>query len=262
MNRAVAARIVLLTGISVIIVVAAFGVGVGDPTVEERRDMSTTGSRYVTITFDDGYRSQYNAADALEEHGMRGVYYVSAGQLNGTFSGIPTMTAADVQDLERRGHEIGGHTYNHTDMSTLDTTGVENSIERNRAALRGLGVQPRSFAYPYGKGMVHADTVEHYYDYARTVRWQFNTIPPNNPMRLNTVAVTEDNKDHFTDRLEQLDRGEWMVISLHHVTEDVERENVDITPDTYEMILESVDRPDIEVVTFRDMQNMELTGER
>ncbi len=262
MERAVAARIVLLAAVSVAVVAAALGVGFGDQTVEERRNTTDAqGVQYVTITFDDGYRSQYDAADALEDRDMHGVFYVSAGQLNGTFEGIPTMTATDVRNLERRGHEIGGHTYNHTDMSTLDTSEVQDSLEWNSAALDDMGVHPVSFAYPHGKGMEHADTVQKYYDYARTVRWRFNTVPPADPMRLNTVAVTEQNRDDFDQRLAQLEGGEWMVIAIHHVTEDVERENVDVTPETYESVLDAVDQPGIEVVTFRDIQGLAQGGE-
>lgn len=261
MERALAARIALFIGIAGIVVAVAVTAGLGgvepgagaDP--ELREDVT-----YVTVTFDDGYESNVDAADALEARGMRGVFYISAGVLGGTFEGIPTMQGVQVRELEERGHEIGGHTYSHANLSALNGSGVRQEIEQNRAALDDIGVEPVSFAYPYGAGTEHADTVGEYYSYARTVQWDTNDLPPADPLRMHTVAVTEDSHDTFQERLSRVDGGEWLVIAIHDVAEDVEREHVDISRETYEQVLNGLDREDIEVVTFQDMENMQGQG--
>jgi peptidoglycan/xylan/chitin deacetylase (PgdA/CDA1 family) len=65
------------------------------------------------LTFDDGGRSAHGSiADALEAHGWRGHFFVTAGQVD-----MPAfLTRAEVRDLHARGHVIGSHSYTHPSM--------------------------------------------------------------------------------------------------------------------------------------------------
>jgi peptidoglycan/xylan/chitin deacetylase (PgdA/CDA1 family) len=62
------------------------------------------------ITFDDGGVSAHRRiADALERHGWRGHFFVTAGRL-----GTPTfLSASEARELRDRGHIIGSHSYSH-----------------------------------------------------------------------------------------------------------------------------------------------------
>lgn len=66
--------------------------------------------RPLFITFDDGGVSAYTCiADALERHGWRGHFFVTAGQI-----GTPTfLSAAQMRELTARGHIIGSHSFSH-----------------------------------------------------------------------------------------------------------------------------------------------------
>lgn len=258
-TRLLAATLALIAAAAFLVNTAIGGGQTEQPNTFPATDTGTD-TKYVTITFDDGYNSQYQAADALEARGMRGVFYVPIGQLNGSFEGIPTMTRSDVQDLQQRGHEIGGHTYNHTDLSALTTAEAEETILKNRDALQELGITPVSFAYPYGQGAdTHQNTVTDYYKYARTVRWDTNTVPPDEPGQLKTLALTEDNYEVLDSYLDRMEGSDWLILSIHHIDEDgaVDRENVDVSRETYESILDQVDTANVIVTTFEEMQNME-----
>jgi peptidoglycan/xylan/chitin deacetylase (PgdA/CDA1 family) len=61
------------------------------------------------LTFDDGGVSAQFAADALEEFGWRGHFFVTTGCIDR--AGFLTRSA--VQDLRRRGHVIGSHSCTH-----------------------------------------------------------------------------------------------------------------------------------------------------
>jgi peptidoglycan/xylan/chitin deacetylase (PgdA/CDA1 family) len=244
----------LIAGIAVIVgALLLINAGISE---QVDRQQSLSGETYVTITFDDAYRSQYRAATALEERGMRGVFYVPTGQLNGTFEGIPTMTGAQVRALQRRGHEIGGHTYNHSDMSAMTGEAVNRSLWRNRRALQQLGVQPISFAYPYGQGEDHAATVTDQYDYARTVRWETNRWPPQTPDRLATLALTAENHDELDSSLARMEPGDWLILAFHHIEQDgtVDRPQVDMQQETYEQALDRVQQANVTVVTFQQLE--------
>lgn len=209
--------------------------------------------RSVTIAFDDGYASHPYAAQQLEARGWRGVFFIPAGVLNGTFEGVPTMTKAAVQGIAAAGHEVGGHTYMQTNLSTLNESQVRAALERNRAALGSMGIYPVSFAYPHGAGTEHSGIVGAYYTYGRTLRWGSNTVPPADPLHLKTITVTEENVDVLDDHLDRLEPGEWLIISLHHVdrTGAVDRPAIDVSDDTFQQVLDQVETSEVQVTTIR-----------
>src|SRR5687767_9179347 len=67
----------------------------------------------IALEFDDGWRSQYTNLSVLKD--IKATFYVISGKLDhqGYLEGY--MTPAQVQDLNRRGHEIGCHTVTHPD---------------------------------------------------------------------------------------------------------------------------------------------------
>ncbi len=77
----------------------------------------------IAITFDDGYRSNYDvAASLLEKHGFTGWFFVSSGRLRDlgvdgrTIDGEDAdafMSSTELRDLIRRGHVVGCHTHSH-----------------------------------------------------------------------------------------------------------------------------------------------------
>ena len=62
------------------------------------------------------------------------------------------MTPAQVQDLSRRGHEIGCHTVTHPDLTAVPLARAKAEIIDCRTALQRLlpGRTIRTFSYPYG----------------------------------------------------------------------------------------------------------------
>jgi peptidoglycan/xylan/chitin deacetylase (PgdA/CDA1 family) len=61
------------------------------------------------LTFDDGGQSARFTADALEQRGWRGHFFVTAGCV-----GRPAfLTPGDLRELHNRGHVIGSHSYSH-----------------------------------------------------------------------------------------------------------------------------------------------------
>lgn len=128
----------------------------------DRLERGVTLNRQLAITFDDGYRDNFdNAAPVLERLSLPGTFFV-VSQWMGTNivpwwdrrDGVrhPWMTWDQVRSLHRRGFEIGAHTRSHVDLGQV--TGVE-ALEEIRGARRELegqlGAPVKSFAYPYGQ---------------------------------------------------------------------------------------------------------------
>lgn len=109
----------------------------------------------VTFTFDDLPKSAVTSGGRmLEEHGARGTFYVSGGEVGINTPEWETGDAADVAGLHRRGHEIGCHTFSHTRACDVGLTGLADEITRNRAWLHRVepSITAETFAYPFGMG--------------------------------------------------------------------------------------------------------------
>ena len=117
--------------------------------------------RHLAITFDDGYRDNYDhAAPELEARGLPATFFVATG-LIGTNSQpwwdqeygaqATWMTWDNVRDLHARGFEIGAHTVNHVDLGAVSERDAWEEISGSRERLIDeLRTSIQLFSYPYG----------------------------------------------------------------------------------------------------------------
>jgi peptidoglycan/xylan/chitin deacetylase (PgdA/CDA1 family) len=103
-------------------------------------------STIVTLAFDDNLANQYQVRSMLSSHGMHATFFVNSGRV-GT-SGYLTMS--QLQALQSDGNEIAGHTVDHLDLTTVDTSEQERQVCDDRSNLLGWGLNATDFAYPFG----------------------------------------------------------------------------------------------------------------
>ncbi|MCW2790234.1 MAG: hypothetical protein JWP56_2537 [Aeromicrobium sp.] len=101
----------------------------------------------VSLTWDDGNADQMPAADIMKAHNMAGTFYINSG----TVGMAGYLTKANVASLAADGHEIGGHTLNHTSLPSLPADEAKRQICLDRANLTEWGYAVRSFAYPFAE---------------------------------------------------------------------------------------------------------------
>jgi peptidoglycan/xylan/chitin deacetylase (PgdA/CDA1 family) len=107
----------------------------------------------LSFTFDDAPASAATEGAAiLEQHGLRGTFYLNGGLLGARGDAAPLMPHAQAKELAGAGHEIGCHTYAHADVRVQDWHALEMDLAANDKALGELtgGAPLRSFAYPFG----------------------------------------------------------------------------------------------------------------
>lgn len=117
----------------------------------------------VCITFDDGYRDNYDyAAPILLKHRLPATFFVSTGKLTDQRPfehdlqklgrGLPNMTWDQAREMMRDGFDFGSHTVNHVNLAQLPLDRVELELAESREALRfELGQEQFLFAYPFGR---------------------------------------------------------------------------------------------------------------
>ncbi|KCZ94484.1 polysaccharide deacetylase family protein [Hyphomonas johnsonii] len=99
----------------------------------------------VVLTFDDGPEPGRTRAvlDALSAECTRATFFMLGGQAEAS----PGL----VREVARRGHAIGGHSYDHTNFTTLPLAGAMKNMKRGNTAISdALGGQAVSlFRFPY-----------------------------------------------------------------------------------------------------------------
>ncbi len=102
-------------------------------------------ARRVALTFDDGPDPEFTprVLDLLERAGVRGTFFV-IGERAARAPAVVTALAA-------RGHEIGNHTWSHTNLWKCGPRRTASEIRRAHDLLAGLtGRPPRLFRPPWG----------------------------------------------------------------------------------------------------------------
>jgi peptidoglycan/xylan/chitin deacetylase (PgdA/CDA1 family) len=117
--------------------------------------------RELAITFDDGYRDNFeHAAPVLEKLGLPATFFVVTKWMGTSLvpwwdgergARHPWMSWDQVRTLHRKGFDIGAHTRTHADLGTVSGSEAAEEIFGARHDLEAeLGAPTDLFAYPYG----------------------------------------------------------------------------------------------------------------
>jgi peptidoglycan/xylan/chitin deacetylase (PgdA/CDA1 family) len=108
----------------------------------------------VSFTFDECPDSAFkNGASILEDHGLRGTYYVAAGKSDADDTYWHVINPQQIRALYERGHEIGCHTYSLVNIETVNTKFLDEECRKNHNLLRRLcgDIRLTNFCYPFGR---------------------------------------------------------------------------------------------------------------
>ncbi len=187
---------------------------------------------FVSLTFDDTTADQLSLRPVLAATGLRATFYVNSTRIGSASPDLPPyMTLDDLKSLQEEGHEIGGHTKHHFDLTLADRDEVARQVCGDRQRLLSLGLDAQSFAYPFGgqDADVQAIAASCGYGSARAINHKGAVWPavlplPNRfliPAAKPVLATNtlEDLEKLVTDT-EQAQRGGWVVVIFHRVCDD------------------------------------------
>jgi peptidoglycan/xylan/chitin deacetylase (PgdA/CDA1 family) len=128
-------------------------------------------ARAVALTFDDGYEDAFTTVvPTLRRYGFTATFFIISGIV-----GQPGyMSWEQLAALRDAGMEIGAHTIDHLDLTSLDLAESERQITQSKADLeRELKIGIVSFCYPTGlyNAAIEEQVRAAGYTSATTTRW-------------------------------------------------------------------------------------------
>jgi len=182
----------------------------------------------VSLTFDDGTSDQLPVATWLADRGVPATFYVNSGR-----GGAPGFLGwDDLATLAALGHEIGGHTVDHPDLTTLRPDEAARQVETDRSTLRERGHPVETFAYPYGARTRELEDVVAAAGYTAARRaWGLSpetpseTLPPERRYAIRTLPCVERTAT-AGELVAAVRRGGWLPVVFHLIGDG---------PSTYEV---------------------------
>jgi peptidoglycan/xylan/chitin deacetylase (PgdA/CDA1 family) len=203
--------------------------------------VAAAGPTIVSLTFDDGTADQYAARTMLAQNSLDATFYVNSNNI-GTSSSF--LTWDQLSDLAADGNEIGGHTLDHVDLTTVTTAEATRQVCDDRQALGSHGFAVTDFAYPFGASNSSVESIVRGCGYQSARRaWglcRVGLMPPNcndvlaepiPPRNIWAIAVAGVNAAHtLSDVKGAITRAEdagggWVVLMFHHVCDGCSPQN-------------------------------------
>ena len=207
----------------------------------------------VSFTFDDCPKSAIdNGVTKLELEGWKSTIYI-ASSLFGTTNHLGLhMDEADVMAAHKAGHEIGGHTFSHCDLSEMSLEDAKADINKNRQAFRAASLPPcPTFAYPYGQTTVDIKK-------ALSPQYQGMRGIVSGAMRgkadLNQInsspLFTGEPVTKLLEQINSLAPNSWLTIFTHDIRDNPSKWGC--TPSEMDAVITAVKNSDADVLTVAD----------
>lgn len=100
----------------------------------------------IAITFDDGPHKDFTIQilDLFDKYNGKATFYMLGSRVD--------FYPHIAKNVIERGHEIGNHTWNHKDLTKLDTSSLLDEINRTNSAIKkSTGILPKTLRPPFGE---------------------------------------------------------------------------------------------------------------
>ena len=173
----------------------------------------------VSLTFDDALANQMMAAALLDPRGLAATFYVPTGLVGRA----GYLGWNDILALAERGHEIGGHTANHVHLPDVGLEQARREIVKDREVLVAHGLEPVSFAYPYGESNAEVEALvrEAGYRAARAIGGVVETLPPADAYALRSPHSAQPwtTAEHLAGLVLTAEHEQgWLILPIHAIS--------------------------------------------
>lgn len=205
----------------------------------------------VSVTFDDGWRSIHtNALPLLKQYNVVSTQYLISGLLG---QDKDYMTAGQIYDFTKLGHEVASHTFDHSDLTQLSGKKLAEQLNLPKEGLSRCFEPTTDFAPPYGASSIPVtDAVKAVYQTSRSTEMGFNSADTLDPYRLKVQNVRGDTSPQQIQSwlaTTQANRV-WLILVYHQV--DTGGGEYARRPADFESDLRSITTSGLKITTVHD----------
>ena len=201
----------------------------------------------VSINFDDNFLSVYeNALPILDKAGFKSSQYVITGYMGKK----GYMSKEQILEMYHDGHEIGPHTRNHSRLAELNESQMREEIIGSKVDLKNIGIDSKTFAYPYGSfnELAKKIVMENGYVGARITQPLLNDKSSDRFLlkrqRVELVTSFDEVKSSIDKAINE---KKWLILVFHKI--DNSGEAISISKELFEKIVSYLEEKKVPVVT-------------
>ncbi|HYE68531.1 MAG TPA: polysaccharide deacetylase family protein, partial [Anaerovoracaceae bacterium] len=217
-----------------------------------------SGDKYIIITFDDGWKSQYDAYERLKQLNFKATLYICSSLIDKE----DRLTLENIEEMYDGGWDVCNHTVHHTNLTEVSEKKAYEEVYGCSAWIYGHGFTRhkgyKHFAYPEG---AYDDNIikmleKQGFMTART------TIPGSNTtkvLELGRASLYGMSKKNIRDLV--LSDQEIVIISLHRMIPDDAKEvtELDLKESYFDELIHSIADSKRQVITMTEWY--ELNGQ-
>lgn len=204
----------------------------------------------ITLAFDDGPISVYeNALPILRASGHKTTQYIVTDYTS--FPGY--MSPSQVAEMFAEGHEIGSHSLNHADLTSLTPEEINYQLAESKRILESYGFDVRSLAYPFGynNSLIKQLLAQNGYESGRATIEGVN-VKNGDPYALKVMSILVNTPlSAVKSEIDQaLADKSWLILLFHQI--NYEGNKYSATPETLFAITNYLNQKQAEVVTVSE----------
>ena len=207
----------------------------------------------ISFTFDDFPASSYfQALPILDKYGIKATYYVAMGLEGRNMFNESLFSKEMVAELQRNGHEIASHTFNHLRCRDIKSDELRQDLNRNNQALTELTGEPVfSFSYPFGDLSVGSKKITgQLFTSSRGIQPGINAkVVDLNLLKANKIYSQLPLSSPLGLIRQNAERKGWLVFYTHDIKSNPSPYGC--TPEYFEEVVKSAVESGAEIVTVR-----------
>lgn len=219
--------------------------------VAEKTVPANDSGKYIILTFDDGWNSQYEAYKLLKQYNYKGTLYI----ISSLIGKKERLTIDNLNDMYNDGWDICNHTANHVALTKVSAEEAYDEISSCSSWLIDNGFTRNSgykhFAYPegaYNNNIINILKKQGFLT-ARTVNSGSDT---STLLELGRASLYGMNKENIRDLI--LSDQKLIILSMHRIVPDYSAEisTIDLKQSNFDEVISSINDSGRKVLTITE----------
>jgi peptidoglycan/xylan/chitin deacetylase (PgdA/CDA1 family) len=205
-------------------------------------------SGVVSMTFDDGYKSQLLAGKIMKKYNLKGTAYIMPRNIGD----VGLMPGTEIAQLKSFGWDIQSH--HAIPLTTMKKEELKKELEFGLDYLEKNKFKSSSqhLAYPLGRhnDQIVSETQTHFQT-ARLAGGGTETLPPADLYRIRTFNVLDTTTpEQIKEEIEKAKSyKQWLILMFHYLNEKPET-NLQYTPKNFETLCKYLKESGVSVLTI------------